>query len=239
MQSVQRLAAGAPMARETVVEQLADKRLTRLPGGHCRIDSGALALVILRCLGRKLEGRYVGTDGDNLLIFRLPVVPRLKERLLVDNGVVVKYERQGCIYQFQTHALRLIYRPVPMLFVALPTSIFRIDLRATPRVACMLPVTLRGRVGEHEGVICDLSEQGILAKFKITGSTGLRKVMPGDRFAASFSLGDTGAVMPGVTVRRIQSGMDTVSLGLHISEIREAEAQAVKGYLDKVLCILH
>ncbi len=232
-------ATGAAATREQVMAQLDGKKLTRLPGARCRIDPGALSIVILHCLGRKLEGRYVGTDEDNVLIFRLPPVAKLKERLLVDNGVVVKYERQGCIYQFQSHALRLIYRPVPMLFTALPTSLFRIDLRTTQRVSCLLPMTLRGKHGEHEGVICDLSEKGILAKFKISAPSGLRKVMPGDRLVASFSLGEFGLIMAGVTVRRIESGLGSLSLGLQIAELDEVESQAVKSYLDKVIGILN
>ncbi len=227
------------MAGNAIANNLADKKLTRLAGGHCRIDPGAPAIVILRCLGRKLDARFVGTDGEGILVFRLPVVPRMKERLLIDNGVVVKYERQGCVYQFQSHVMRFIYRPVPMLFVAMPTSIFRIDMRTAPRVSCMLPMTLHGNLGDHEGVICDLSEQGILAKFKISNSTQLRKATPGAKFFAAFNLGASGVVTAGTTIRRVESGMNSVSLGMRISEIGQDESQAIKDYIDKVIGILN
>lgn len=231
--------AASIVDRDTVAGQLAQKRLTRLPGALCIIEPGALCIAIMRCLGRKLEGRYVGSDGENLLIFRLPPIPRLKERLLIDNGVVVKYEHQGCIYQFQAHALRLVYRPVPMLFVDMPTSLFRIDLRSSPRIACMTPMTLRGKHGDHDGVICDLSEEGIRAKFKLNGSSSLRRAMPGDQLVASFSLGEFGVIMAQVTVRRIESDMNRVSLGLQITGLDAMEARAIKDYIDRVMSILN
>ncbi|EPR43802.1 type IV pilus assembly PilZ [Desulfovibrio sp. X2] len=215
------------------------RKVSRLPGSSCRLDPGDGVQLILRCLKGKLEGRYVGTDMESLLLFSLPLIPRIKERLLVDNGVVIKYQRQGGIYQFQSHVLRIILRPTPLLLVAVPSLLFRIDLRTAPRISCMLPMSLQGRFGEHEGVICDLSEHGIRARFKLTGPSGLRKVQAGDSLVSTFSLGDFGEIMAGVTVRRVETRMDAVTLGLQISELDADEAQAIKGYIEKILFILN
>ncbi|WP_029897534.1 flagellar brake protein [Desulfohalovibrio reitneri] len=212
-----------------------EKSVRRIPGINFGIESNAVVSLRLLALNQDFRAEYVGQIDNQYILLRIPHIQSVREKLLRDNGVVVRYQQKGDVCLFNSHVIKYVHSPCPLFFISYPETIACQGFRRSTRVRCSLPCLLQGRFGEHDGLLTDLSLHGASVVCRLENDASLRKFQSGDPAVLNFSLGEHGEVMAGVKVRRMENvGSEKVKLGLEFEDLDEMETEALNEFLDRL-----
>ncbi len=180
----------------------------------------------------------IGMQQNNFIIIKTPenLSGKKNPQELIDSTLLVKYIHAGRKIVFKTRVLEAINRPVPLLFLAYPSSIRFHELRKVKRTLIMVPCTLHTRdVEEYYGMLTDLSLRGSLCQIRDKGNpslcyiekenpAGLRCLLPG--------LKDEQRVN-GI-IRNIRTEKDTTKIGIEFVDMSEQVSSVIEKYLYTV-----
>ena len=109
----------------------------------------------------RATAKFIGMDRYRFILTSPPSPFReVKERIVIDQHVVVQYIHDGKVYAFRTNIVDLILKPLKIFVIKYPEVIQNHDLRTDRRVAAMIPFMLDVNGYTKEGVITDISEKG-------------------------------------------------------------------------------
>lgn len=108
----------------------------------------------------QLRSSLVGLENGEFLIIKAPKAPGLQPLLMIDKPVKAIFLHNGTVFGFMSKILLSIMSPAPLFFIACPEKMQRHELRRNLRMDCSLPVVLRDKGKEHNGIIMDLSSAG-------------------------------------------------------------------------------
>ncbi|WP_029897532.1 PilZ domain-containing protein [Desulfohalovibrio reitneri] len=208
----------------------------RVPGFLFDMDGRSAVWLRLLATGEDLHAEYVGQADNQYILLRIPRLQGMREKLLRDNGLELRYHQQGEVCVFSSQAVKYFPSPVPLLLAEFPVNIACQGLRGETRVASNLPCKLRGEFGEYRGLLTDLSRSGAAVVCRLETDAKLRRAAPGDAATLLLDLGGRGSVSAGVRIRRKDDlGTDKIRLGVEFEELGEVESEAVGGFLDELL----
>ena len=183
----------------------------------------------------KISAPYVGSLRDKYIISELPVTHKGPLFQHADSKCTVRFIARGSVYGFTSYIASLTHTPIPLIFIALPHKIEKINLRKEGRFNVFIPVSLTfsdsSDVKEQEGTIIDLSKSGCRLITPIYCDTG-------DRLSIKILVKEDKRPEPvqGVVRNARPNGVDNYELGVEFSDTCEDLAefvQKLQGYLGE------
>jgi len=185
----------------------------------------------------RFKSVYYGMKPGEFLVVQMPGIPGIREKLLSQASLVVRFVIAGKVYGFKSSVLSHVTRPCPLIFITFPHSIETINLRSTERVDTFLAA--RGKMGDDalDGVILDLSAGG--CRYVVNRTTGLAwpNIELGMNLTLAFTL-DNGdgqhELQLDSEVVMAKKEVDKFNLGLRFSYTDENVKlkQTVQAYID-------
>ena len=109
------------------------------------------------------KSTLIGIEPDKYLIINAPVTSpygSIKHKYFRGNKIIVRYLYKGTVFGFQSELVKDIYTPLKLLFVKYPEIIEEHNLRSRERIDCFLPIKIKIKSEERDGVIIDINKGG-------------------------------------------------------------------------------
>ncbi len=115
-----------------------------------------------------LKSTLIGIEPDKYLIINAPITSPydIKHKYFRGNKIIVRYLYKGTVFGFQSEFVEDIYTPLKLLFVKYPEIIEEHNLRSRERINCFLPIKIKIKSEEKDGVIIDINKGGCCCVFK-------------------------------------------------------------------------
>jgi c-di-GMP-binding flagellar brake protein YcgR len=181
----------------------------------------------------KISATYVGTFRNQYLLSELPVSNKGPLFQHADIRCTVRFVARGAVYGFTSSVANIIHSPVPLIFIAFPNKIEKMNLRKEGRFKVFIPVRLGFEEADdkkdRQGTIVDLSNSGCRVITQIFCDTG-------DRLTIKLKMQEDGMVQPfsGIVRNARPSGVDNYELGIEFTGACSALGsfiQKLQGYL--------
>jgi c-di-GMP-binding flagellar brake protein YcgR len=127
---------------------------------------GELLILERQVGGRRLKGAapYIGRKGYRYLLADLPMANGSPIFSTAGCPCVVRFLVQGVMFGFQSTVEHISFQPIPVIYLAYPDQVERVNLRKEKRVKVNLATDLRSASGEETktvpGRIVDISHSG-------------------------------------------------------------------------------
>ena len=171
----------------------------------------------------KIRAPYVGSLRDKYILSEMPATDKGPLFQSVDTKCTVRFIARGTIYGFNSYIVSITHSPLPLIYIAYPEKIEKINLRKEDRFKVFLPTVLgfvdSEKMEEQEGTIVDLSKSGCRLITPVFCDTG-------DKVSIKFKLKENSLQDPikGMVRNSRPSGVDNYELGVEFSEAhREVE----------------
>ncbi|MCY7294149.1 flagellar brake protein [Alteromonas sp. a30] len=118
---------------------------------------------------KRVRTEFLGMDAMRSIMIRYPDEAKwgnLADAIYADKPMIVRFileDATGEVIAFKTKILHVIKKPVPIIFVAFPTSIQSQGLRAEKRAQIRVPVSILNAEDEQtlaSGTLVDISNSG-------------------------------------------------------------------------------
>ena len=223
------------MAQPHTAVQVQDKS-ERQAGKRLALDVGMRVSVSLpsQTGEHRITGDIAGMAHFEYLILRLPWVPGLRARLVVDTQVTVRFINDGVLCGFQSVILTHVAKPSLLLFVAYPETVEKLSLRQHRRVHCALPARIHSSRGDAKGLVGNLSQGGGRLCLEASRRSGLRNSVAGDELLLRVHLDVDGAAreIPCV-LRNVDVGSSLIVFGVSFVRTPPDVADALRGFLEQ------
>ena len=107
---------------------------------------------------------YIGLLRDRFILSEMPICSNGPLFHRPDINCTVRFLASGSVYGFSSRVVHITHNPVPILFIAYPQSVERMNLRKEERYSVMIPVQLKiaasQTMNEQPGTVVDLSTSG-------------------------------------------------------------------------------
>lgn len=152
------------------------------------IELGCKLSIQLEGVKERLSSFLIGMEPKSYLIIKTPL--RGSSEYLVSEGsdLIIRYVHFGEVYGFHATALLSIKNPTTITFLSYPQRIEKINLRKNPRITSLIPAYLYHKEDKLNGVIKNLSTQGIKFTTKTIENSILKDILIGDEISISFPL---------------------------------------------------
>jgi hypothetical protein len=153
------------------------------------------------------------------LIVRLPWIPGLRNRLLPESVMTVRFVASGELYGFQSTVITHTAKPGLILFLTYPDVVEKIPLREHKRVQCAMPVYFQSRRGACQAIIADLSRGGCRLALDVSGQAELRQTTVGDEIVLRGAFTADGKQQSVIChVRTVDMTPNKMTLGISFTE---------------------
>ncbi|USD66941.1 flagellar brake protein [Vibrio sp. SCSIO 43136] len=129
--------------------------------------SSEVTINITTAVGIKYQGttNFIGTHGNDLILLEIPdMSDEDKEYFLQDgfwlNVRAISPRGEGALLYFRSQMVHVVYDPVPMLMLSIPSTMKVLQLRKEPRYDVALHAILHCKECKIEAEIRDLSKGG-------------------------------------------------------------------------------
>lgn len=225
--SAETLAPGQKLSRE-VMPKLNIALCSRV---HIRINPMSSS--------RPLPGEFIGLSHFDFLVLRLPTVPGLRNQLLSQTPVEVRYLTDGALNSFHTEIISHLVKPAFLLFLAYPERLTIREMRRHQRLPCALPIQIFSSHGDAKGIISDLSMGGCRICLGLSGQADIRKLQVGDSIVLQTALGEEGAPCGGsAVVRSVEISGVKLTAGISFDGADKVFSEALSGYLSLVRALV-
>ena len=216
------------MEIESLPPQLNPPVLPVEPGGKLMMDIEGLAAVAV-------TSRFVGmVSGQYLAVAHPEPFSTVKPFLKVGLPIAVRYVHKKTVYEFETHLIDLIYKPVPLVFLTYPKQAIERDLRGTPRAQCFLPAEISVGEGPRRVVMLNISPGGCRIEMPVSDDT-TRVPRPGETLGMTCKFpGVSGEKVFHATVRNIEKTQEGFRLGVEYVDLSEAIENIILQYMTAV-----
>jgi hypothetical protein len=176
-----------------------------------------------------ISAPFIGLLRDQYVLSEIPISQNGPVFQSSETQCTVRFLSGGSVYGFSSRIVQITHNPVPIMFIAYPKSIEKMNLRKEERYGVLIPVSLDVESTEDsqelKGTITDLS------------SSGCRLISPifcdsGDEIKIKFSLDSGGEPIPvkGI-VRNFRSGdFEGYELGVQFQDAN----QDINSFLEKI-----
>ncbi len=149
---------------------------------HLPDRAGVPVFVDLRLEGKrvKTETGFVGCTKKKFIILETPKIDGRPAEVLNNERIVVRYVTEGKILGFHSEVVLNIGPPLNLTFVKFPASFEEVNLRRSPRISLVAPLTRQGNEQANDSL---LNLSGLGAMLKLDG-----RISVGQRIEISFSL---------------------------------------------------
>ena len=183
--------------------------------------------------GPPIQGEFLGVSHYDFIIFRLPSVPGLLNRLIPHTMIGMSFVQHGAIHTFTSELLSYSLKPALILYAGYPDRIQITESRVYRRVVCALPIVLNSRCGKAEGIITDLSKGGCRMTFDLTGQSCLLGLEVDDEIAVHTVFSALGTLVGSPAVIRNIEGRGTrLRIGIAFKEESAGFQTALENYLE-------
>lgn len=138
-------------------------------GRRISIEHGTQLQIVIGAVDGHFKSTLIGIEPDKYLIIDAPVTSpycSIAQKLFRGNNITVRYLYKGTVFGFQSELIEDIYVPLKLLFVKYPELIAEHNLRSRERLDCFLPVKIKIKSEERDGVIIDINEVGCCCTYK-------------------------------------------------------------------------
>ena len=210
-----------------------------IPRLHAEI--GTIMLATFYRTTKPYKARYVGMEGGQYLILRLPAGAGIHDHLYEGNQVVIKYVSEGRVYGFRTEITGYMYKKGLILAVlAYPEKVETHHLRGEMRVKYLAPAQLAVRGIAYNGFVMDISPGGCRVAVEVPESNDLSlNLEEGAEVRMTCQLvGVEGPHEFGCMVMNIREENGWVNLGLLFAEVNDDDVQTIDDYVREVSAFL-
>ncbi len=186
----------------------------------------------------RFKTRYYGMKRGEFLILLMPGAPQIRERLIQQCGLIMRFMHAGKVYGFRSTVTGHILAPSPIFFTDFPKKLEMINLRKHERVDTFLQARLQLGQEVQRGVILDISATG--CRFTMERATGGQwsSIEPNTEVRLEFRLTDTDDPirMPG-TVASFSQDVKRATLGIRFLPCGKnlAAQRLIDEYVQSVL----
>ncbi len=138
----------------------------KFSGAEFPLVPGELLILERQVGGQRLKGAtsYIGRQGHRYLLADLPLVNGSPIFSTAGCPCVVRFLDQGVMFGFQSTVEHISFHPTPVIYIAYPDQVERVNLRKEKRVKVNLAAELRYLAGDEAksvpGRIADVSYSG-------------------------------------------------------------------------------
>ncbi len=131
-------------------------------GKRISIELGTQLQIRIDGVDSNFKSTLIGIEPDKYLIINAPVtmLPYGRHKFFRGNKIIVRYLYKGTVFGFQSELVEDIYTPLKLLFVKYPEIIEEHNLRSGERIDCFLPIKIKIKNEERDGVILDINKGG-------------------------------------------------------------------------------
>lgn len=207
----------------------------RSAGVSLSIGTGTRLLLNFSGMRENLSSEIIGLYPYEFLIFKMPLIPGIRNKLLPGEGVTVRYMQGGSIFGFSTCILNHVLKPASLVFVEYPEFVEQLDLRQHRRVDCLLPGKVHCRHGEYRCVLADLSPGGGKVVLDVKASDPVKSLGVGDMLILRLGLfAGKGDVSVSCLLKNIAQDASRLQLGVQFRDMGEDECCQIRDYLEQV-----
>jgi hypothetical protein len=131
-------------------------------GKRISIEPGTQLQIRIDGIDYNFKSTLIGMEPDKYLIINAPfaMLPYASHKVFRGNKILVRYIYKGSVFRFQSEFIDDIYNPLKLLFVKYPEIIEVENLRSGERIDCVLPIKIKIKSEERDGVILDIHNGG-------------------------------------------------------------------------------
>jgi len=199
------------------------------------IELGCKLSIQLEGVKERLSSFLIGMEPNLYLIIKKPL--RGSSEYLVSEGsdLIIRYVHLGEVYGFHATALISITNPTTITFLSYPQRIEKINLRKNPRINSIIPAYLNHEKDKLNGVIKNLSTQGIKFTTKTIENSILKDILIGDEVSISFPLpGINGNLEIQGTIRNKSHEEEETGFGIEFNDKNAEAIGMIDAYINQV-----
>jgi hypothetical protein len=202
---------------------------------HLGMELGLIMQIKFFDSGEEFKGMIVGMERGFYFILRTPPVEDWRERLGVEDNIIVRYSFRGTTYGFVSSLTAYIDHPMQLAVFAYPREIQTINLRYEDRVPCFVPssITIDGQ--SYRGYISNISTNGCLFLLDLPGDKTMPNISSGQETSITVHLpGLAGKETIKATVCSIRKEEKEVNLGIQFINMDTHILSDVKGFIKNI-----
>lgn len=211
---------------------------TRSSGMKLDIQLGTRMLLSINGTEDKHGTELVGLVPYEYLIFKMPMVPGVRTRLVPGESLTMRFLYQGTIIGFRTYIIALISKPGALVFVEYPDSLEQYELRSHKRLKCLIPAEVHCAHGVQRGAIVDLSAGGCKICLDIKRTDPFHSITAQDMLVLKANLFAGGESTLSCVCRNVETERSSLILGMSFSNMDKDEVQRLREYIDTVSTFL-
>ena len=159
------------MTKKDAIEQ--EQLLTKkIP---LNVEIGSNLIINIEGTDMQTNSSFIGMEKEEFLIISPPIPYSSVKNQLIENAMlVIKYFHFGAVYAFQTKIKSIIKKPVKLIVLEYPHLIQSFTIRKDNRIPCYIPIVTKIKDEDSVGILKDISSGGAFCIFKLTSGAGLR-----------------------------------------------------------------
>lgn len=202
---------------------------------HLGMELGLIMQIKFFDSGEQFKGMIVGMEHGFYFILRTPPVPDWRERLGVDDNIIVSYSFRGTTYGFVSSLMAYIDHPLQLAVFNYPREIRTINLRSEDRVPCFVPSTVTIGVQSFQGYISNISTSGCMFMLDLPDAKAIPDISPGQEASITAHLPGLAATQTlNATVRSIRREEREMTMGTQFANIDMDFLNDVKEFIKNI-----
>lgn len=181
-----------------------------------------------------IKTEVVGFSNEDFVIIRAPLKPGIKQKVLDNEEIIVRYFNEGIVYGFKSNLINYLNKPEPLLFITYPSNIEIMELRKNKRVNCNIPAKIYIEDQDYQGLILDISIQGCRIFIDGLKKSEMNKFVQEGPINLDLSLlTEQANVRIKGTIKNINNQQNSVFLGIQFDSQADS-LKPVSDYLEYV-----
>ena len=197
------------------------------------IGLGSEVLFQLEGSKERLKAVLVGMEPQKFIILNIPSAPALKEMISIGSDMIIRYVFTGNVFAFKATVIGVISEPFPLTFISYPKSIEILNLRSEKRVECNIPATVYVNHKRTEGVIVDISFNGVRIACEILENMSIE--IDNEVFVEFPLPGLKGEHNFFGKIKNIAKEKKKASLGIQFINLDPTLKNRLRSYIDSIL----
>jgi len=225
------------MAAMELLDQPVAGRSTRDPGIFATLRPGQAVMVQESGSPKRYWGRIIGTDPYEYFFVKLPLVPGITRLVKPGAALTLRLETEGELFGFSCEVFAATHKPYPLVVLAYPASVERIQLRRSKRVRCLIPVLIKNDFFTSQALIVDLSRGGCRLVLDMFQKQQVIPLISGDAISLLLSLAPSGSLECKATVVSVTDTGQGRFLGARFDPCGEDACTAIDEFMDRLEAI--
>lgn len=185
-----------------------------------------------------IKTELIGYSNNNFLIILSPLIPGIRQKVLENREITVRYFSEGTVYGFRSSLITYLSKPEPILFISYPTNVEIMELRKNRRINCNIPAKIYHQDQDYQGLILDISIQGCRIFIDGLKKSEINKFEQDTPIYLVLSmLAEKDNVQIKGIIKNVNNQQNSLFLGIQFDSQSES-LKPVSDYLEYAECLL-